>query len=351
MRTHPVTKKVSETFKKHMEALGLLSGDNQWKKTMAEAAFFQSAKKLRVLFVSLLTNCEITDPCSLYEDFRLELCDDMTNKRRRDLRDHSLPPNGEDEAYAVADIDNMLSPSDKSLQDIINGTGSITLPTCNVGHMSIMTEEEQHCSLEVLVRPGTAESTTFELERQLEEDYESFQPEQKEACDAIIEDVKAAMDPCTPTREHCHWIAGRGGCGKTFLNEYLLRRIRSLKTSTEIPGTTSPTIALALASSGIASLLLQGGRTVHSRLKVPLQIGPDGTLGIRKHSSLHRLITRAAFILWDEATMQSKYVLEAIDKTFRDLMENDVPFGGKVCVSLWSQFSMIFYYPVCTFPL
>jgi ATP-dependent DNA helicase PIF1 len=35
-------------------------------------------------------------------------------------------------------------------------------------------------------------------------------------------------------------------------------------------------------------------------------------------------------IVWDEAPMSHRYALEAIDRTLRDLMDNDLPFGGKI---------------------
>ena len=54
-----------------------------------------------------------------------------------------------------------------------------------------------------------------------------------------------------------------GGCGKTFLIETrsILSTIRSERK-----------IAIDTASSGLATTLLTGGRTVHSTFKVPLDI-------------------------------------------------------------------------------
>ena len=40
-------------------------------------------------------------------------------------------------------------------------------------------------------------------------------------------------------------------------------------------------IALAMASSGIAALLLNGGRTVHSRMKIPLSTNEYSVCGVR----------------------------------------------------------------------
>jgi len=57
------------------------------------------------------------------------------------------------------------------------------------------------------------------------------------------------------------FIYGYGGTGKTFLWNTLLSSVRN-----------KGKIALAVASSGIAALLLPGGRTPHSRFNLPLDI-------------------------------------------------------------------------------
>ena len=57
------------------------------------------------------------------------------------------------------------------------------------------------------------------------------------------------------------FIDGPGGTGKTFLYELLLAQVRS-----------QGEVALAVASSGLAALLLPGGRTAHSRFRIPIPI-------------------------------------------------------------------------------
>lgn len=52
-----------------------------------------------------------------------------------------------------------------------------------------------------------------------------------------------------------------GGTGKTFVISLILANIRA-----------QGKIALELASSGIAATLLDGGRTAHSALKLPLNV-------------------------------------------------------------------------------
>ncbi len=52
---------------------------------------------------------------------------------------------------------------------------------------------------------------------------------------------------------HLFFVDGPGGTGKTFLYNLILGRVRCERR-----------IALVVASSGIAALLLDGGRTAHS---------------------------------------------------------------------------------------
>lgn len=52
-----------------------------------------------------------------------------------------------------------------------------------------------------------------------------------------------------------------GGTGKTFLLNLILASVRKQNE-----------VVLAIASSGIAATLLDGGRTAHSTLKLPLNI-------------------------------------------------------------------------------
>jgi len=63
------------------------------------------------------------------------------------------------------------------------------------------------------------------------------------------------------------FVDGQGGAGKTFIYNVLLAAVRS-----------RGQVALAMASSGIAALLLDGGTTAHFRLKLPIPIGPMDTL-------------------------------------------------------------------------
>ena len=91
-------------------------------------------------------------------------------------------------------------------------------------------------------------------------------------------------------------------------------------------------IAIAVASLGIAALLLTGGRTAHSRFKIPIKLTQDTVLNISYQSELAELIRRTKLIIWDEAPMAHKFAFEAVDRTFRDITRIDKPFGGIIFI-------------------
>ena len=71
------------------------------------------------------------------------------------------------------------------------------------------------------------------------------------------------------------FVYGYGGTGKTFIWKTLSAAIRS-----------KGDIVLNVASSGIASLLLPGGRTAHSRFKIPINPNEDSVRNIKQGSVL-----------------------------------------------------------------
>lgn len=97
-------------------------------------------------------------------------------------------------------------------------------------------------------------------------------------------------------------------------------------------------VVLNVASSGIASLLLPGGRTAHSQFEIPLVLNESSCCNIKQGSMKAELLQRTSLIIWDEAPMINKWALEALDRTLRDIMRFDCansmdrPFGGKTIV-------------------
>ena len=95
---------------------------------------------------------------------------------------------------------------------------------------------------------------------------------------------------------------------------------------------------MTVASSGVAALLLAGGRTAHSRFKIPILIDQTTLCDIKRGTHLANLIRDTSLIIWDEALMTSRRCFECLDRTLRDLLSCDdpflanVPFGGIIVV-------------------
>lgn len=123
------------------------------------------------------------------------------------------------------------------------------------------------------------------------------------------------------------FVCGYGGTGKTFLWNTIINHLRSQQK-----------IVLSVASSGVASLLLPGGRTAHSRFKIPCDLDETTICNIKRGTMLANLIKQTSLIIWDEALMTHKAAFEALDRTLRDLLSlhspdtKELPFGGKVVV-------------------
>jgi len=118
------------------------------------------------------------------------------------------------------------------------------------------------------------------------------------------------------------FLHGYGGTGKTFMWRTLASAIRS-----------QCHIVLTVASSGIASLLLPGGRTAHSVFKIPIPTFDCSICNIEKGSEIAELLKLTKLIIWDEAPMAHKFCFEALDKTLKDIMSSSTSiFGGKIVV-------------------
>ena len=156
--------------------------------------------------------------------------------------------------------------------------------------------------------------------------YAILNDEQKIAFDHIIEHVDSIDLATTPK---CFFLHGPAGTGKTFVYNTIANYVRG-----------QGKIVLCVASSGIAALLLTGGRTSHSRFSIPIKIDESSMCFIPMQSILGELINNTALIIWDEVPMQDKLCFEAVDRTFRDVRATDSLFGG-IPVILGGDFAQI----------
>ncbi|PIA26326.1 hypothetical protein AQUCO_09500057v1, partial [Aquilegia coerulea] len=117
------------------------------------------------------------------------------------------------------------------------------------------------------------------------------------------------------------FLSGPAGTGKTFVYNTVADTLRS-----------EGHIVIMVASSGIASLLLTGGRTAHSTFKIPFEVLDDSVCSVTKQTIHAELFKRAKLIIWDKVPMQHRFCVEAVDCTLRDIREIKEPFGGVTVV-------------------
>jgi len=149
-------------------------------------------------------------------------------------------------------------------------------------------------------------------------------PKQKEVWDAVM----AALQG---DDHNVIYVDGAAGTGKTTVYKTILAHLR-------VQGL----LALPHAFFGIAAQLLDGGRTIHSRFRLPVPLPlSDATCNLTHASPNARILHQASLLIIDEAPNMPLAAIEAIDVFLRELMGcSDRPFGGKV-VLLGGDFRQI----------
>ncbi|GBP91138.1 hypothetical protein EVAR_24090_1 [Eumeta japonica] len=79
---------------------------------------------------------------------------------------------------------------------------------------------------------------------------------------------------------------------------------------------------------------MEGGRTAHSALQLPLNIAEQQfpVCKISGTSGRGQLLKHAKIIFWDECTMAHKKSLEAMDRTLQELRKNSEIMGGALLI-------------------
>lgn len=129
------------------------------------------------------------------------------------------------------------------------------------------------------------------------------------------------MDHVLNKNSQVFFVDGPGGTVITFLYKALLARVRS-----------EGLIAIATSTSGIAVSILPGGRTAHSRFKIPIKLASNSMCSFTKQGGTAELLRRASLLIWDEVAMTNRLAVECLDRSLQDIMNCELPFGAKVMV-------------------
>ena len=296
---------VCETYKEVCSELGLLSDDREWQKILAESAVTRMCPQIREMFTIILIFCQPTNPMTLFEEFWKDWIEDFdynAKKKGKNLSESQL------KTMLLLDLDMRLQSYETNL-------AKCGLPEPSVEDIADV--ETLTCTEPAVIREEL-EYNVDDLTAVVEERLPNFTQEQAEIFNVVMDAVRSDSPLLI-------FVDARGGCGKTFLLNTILSAVRSME-----PGGCT---ALAMATTGIAANLLDLGRTFHSRLKAPLTPTEESTLHISAQSNLAKLVRLSKLMIIDEATMLDRYMLEALDRSLRDLMNMpDDEFGGKIII-------------------
>ena len=116
-------------------------------------------------------------------------------------------------------------------------------------------------------------------------------------------EADAIWDAVTHSTGQLFFLNGQRDTGKTMLQNTVLQRVQD-----------DSKVAIAVASSGIAAILLQRGRTAHSCFKIPLNATAQSSCNVSMKSDLTELLVATKLIFWDKILMQNCYNIEAVDQ-------------------------------------
>ena len=341
---HTVDGVVFETYQEAYGALGLLADDRQFIIGINEVAADSSGGSVRKIFANLLMCSSLADPFRAWEMTWEALADGILYHRQRIL---NLPGwcmekchcpdliynlfivlclyllfafidisiliilvdliiSDEDlKELCLVEIDKLLRLNGKTLDDY-ESMSKLSSVVSKVFDSVLLANELAYDQNEMLTMHGHY--------------FSNLNEGQLSSYDQIVHSVENNSGGM-------FFVYGYGGTGKTYLWNALSFRFRS-----------EGKIVINVASSGIASLLLPGGRTAHSQFAIPLVLVEDSCCLIEKNGKKAQLLTMASLIIWDEAPMINRLAFEAFDRTMRDVMNNfidgalDLPFGGKTIV-------------------
>ncbi|SGZ29667.1 BQ5605_C050g12472 [Microbotryum silenes-dioicae] len=279
---------VYPSYRAACAARGLLADDGEHHICLREAAQIETGDQLRRLLVFMLIHATVANPPALLDRHFASLSDDA---RYHIERYEDVPVNDQTiRLWTLNKIRLLLAANDRAL-------AFFDLPK--------LTEDER---LTQCAQDAEAAHARLNHDQQIAFD---------ECLCAVELDVVDQMRDNNLGPQHVFFLLAPGGTGKTFVENALLDTVRARGDQ-----------AIAVASSGVAALLLKGGHTAHSTFRIPLDTLPTSTCPVDRESDLVLMLRTTKLIIWDEAPMAHRFAVEAVDRLLRDLRETEEHFGG-----------------------
>ncbi|XP_045792199.1 uncharacterized protein LOC123886981 [Trifolium pratense] len=293
-----------DTFRDACFAKGFLGDDKEYISAIREAHGWGPGFFLRRLFVILLLCSCMNRPYFVFKKTIQWLSDGILYQQRGIALNKDLQlTDDEIENLTLLEIEQYLQGNRRSLKEF----GSMPYPKGYV--------------LEQLGNRLIYDERNYDIQALKEE----FAELSASLTDEQRRHFKKIMSAVNKQDGGVFFLHGYGGTGKTYIWRTLASALRS-----------KHEIVITVATSGIAALLLPGGRTAHSKFKIPIPTLDNSSCKIPHDSDLAELLRQTKLIIWDEAPMAHKYCFESLDRCLQDLMtkngEEKKIFGGKVVV-------------------
>jgi hypothetical protein len=286
---------VHSSFQSACKARGMLADDSEFVDAMQEIiSTTVSVSTIRRLFARMLVHGAPDDPQSLFHMFAEDLSDPA---------DGAVATN-----VALLALESIVQELGRSLSDADFG---FDLPS---EHVDPISSERRRRRIETGISPAEAQMQCDNLLR-------LFTEEQHQAMTRILESLESGQ-PC-----QVFAVIASAGCGKTVFANGLAAYLRARNRS-----------VMCVAASALAAMLLTGGRTAHSALHIPIPCNDSSTCNLTRDERIE--LRRVDVIIYDECSMVHADVADTVERSLRDVMGSQQPFGGK-CVIFMGDFKQL----------
>ena len=264
-------------------ALGICQDDSVWLDCMDKAQVTAGGYLLRRLFVVILIHAHPADALALWVHSKSMMSEDIAyrNIHLPEEKHHQL---------CLAKLATLLESQGKKLQDF-------HLPAAAASDMVSSRLVDNELSYD----NGALQNILSQ----------PLLPHQQVAFDDYLQSYSS-------NKPLALFLDAVAGAGKTKFLNHVLAQVRS-----------DGNVALAVATSGIAALLLMGGRTPNSRFKAGIRLNDQSVCDVSRQASnpLVQLLRAVKVIVWDEAPMANRLLMETIHRTLCDIRGTD-PISG-----------------------
>jgi len=270
------------TFREACEAFGLIHDDSEWIQSFQEMLDVKILTQTGICeqFALILINLPAVNAVAMFNHFAQDLCGGC--------------PTPETTASAMWAIERYMIHHGRSLTDSNYG---FILPAAEFNNVDWHSEV-----------------------------FDDFEPQDLAVTNMLLsleQDLakSALLDLMNADGAKVMTIVARAGTGKSIWVHKVVSHFKSLFQN-----------CMCVAASALAATALPRGRTAHAAFNIPVPCHEDTFLSWSE--DVQSQIRRAACIFWDEISMVSLHVVEALNRSLQRLMKTNVQFGGKLIVFL-----------------